>query len=341
MTLKDQLIRAAKVSLIATLIVSGCASREPVTDAAKAKTGDPLRGIDLYAAGAQAYRRGDREAALAQLSQAVRQNPNLRMAQSMLGDLYRTKGDYRNAATHYEKAAELDPYTLSNHYNLGVMYQYLNRLKDAAAAYLRALDLNPRDLKSNMNLGTVYLALGQTEDAVNYLERATMIDPASGEAWSNLGVAYDSRGKTALAEKAYRKALEHDSSPIIMMNLGSNLVSQGRAAEAVNVMKEVVARSNTAAAHKRYADALILSRQYDQALREYDTALKLDSNYTPAMNDKGFLLLKQYKAGLELDEEKLKEAVSLWKVSLRVNPNQPKIVQAVKETEKGGKLFGS
>lgn len=324
----------------AIVVSPGCAPREPIADAAKAKTGDPLRGIDLYAAGAQAYRRGDRETALAQLSQAVRQNPNLRMAQAMLGDLYRTKGDFRNAAVHYEKASQLDPYTLANHYNLGLMYQYLNRLKEAAVAYLKALDLNPRDLKSNMNLGTVYLALGQTDEAVNYLERATMIDGSSGEAWSNLGVAYDSRGKTSLAERAYRKALELDSSPVIMQNLGSNLVTQGRAAEAVNVMKEVVIRSNTASAHKRYADALILSRRYDDALKEYDTALKLDSNYLPAMNEKGFLLLKQYKAGLELDEDKLKEAVALWKVSLRANPNQPRIQQALKDSEKG-KLFGS
>src|SRR5262245_44494888 len=100
MTLKQQLGWSAKACLIVVLI-AGCAPREPIADAAKAKTGDPLRGIDLYAAGAQAYRRGDREAALKQLSQAVRQNPNLRMAQAMLGDLYRTKGDYRNAAVHY------------------------------------------------------------------------------------------------------------------------------------------------------------------------------------------------------------------------------------------------
>lgn len=318
---------------------SGCAPRRPVTDASKAAPTDPLAGIDLYAAGAQAYRRGDKETALRELLAAVKQNPNLRMAQAMLGDLFRSKGDYQNAAVHYEKASQLDPYSIANHYNLGVMYQLLNRLKDAAAAYLRALDLDPRDLRSNMNLGTVYLALGQTEDAVNYLERATMLDPNSGEAWSNLGVAYDARGKSQLAEKAYRKALELDGSPVIMQNLGSNLISQGRATEAVAVMRQVVERSNTAPAHKRFADALALAKQQEEALREYDTALRLDRNYYPAMNEKGALLIKQYHAQLDLDENKVKEAVALWKVSLRINPRQPRIETALKEFEKP-KLFG-
>jgi len=51
------------------------------------------------------------------------------------------------------------------------------------------------------------------------------------------------------------------------------------------------------------------------------------------MNDKGYLLLKQYRAGLELDENKLKEAVALWKVSLRINPRQPKVESTLKEFE--------
>src|SRR4051812_2985865 len=91
----------AVVTVMTTLVglcLAGCAPRKPITDASRAAASDPLRGIDLYAAGAQAYRRGDKEAALKQLSEAVSQNPNLRMAQAMLGDLYRSKGDYEHAA---------------------------------------------------------------------------------------------------------------------------------------------------------------------------------------------------------------------------------------------------
>jgi tetratricopeptide (TPR) repeat protein len=316
---------------------TGCAPRRAATDPAEAKPSEPLAAQDLYVEGAQAYRRGERDKALIALREAVRQNPNLRMAQAMLGDIYRTKGDYQNAAVHYEVATKLDPYTLSNHYNLGVVYQLLRRFQEAAASYLRALDLNPRDLKANMNLGTVYLALGDLDESVNYLERATMLDPTSAEAWSNLGVAYDARGKTTLAEQAYNKALELDASATAtLQNLGSNLVSQGKAAEAIAIMKDVTSRANTASAHKRYGDALALGRQYDAALSEYTTALNLDANYYPAMNEKAFVLLRQYKAGMELDEEKLKQAIALWKVSLRINPRQPRIQDALRTSERPG-----
>lgn len=333
------LVALAILSIGVTSI--SCAPHKPTTDAASAQANQQVAGSDMYVLGAQAYRSGEKEKAFKYLLDAVSQNPNLRMAQAMLADLYRQKGDYRNAAAHYDAAARLDPYSIANHYNLGVMYQLLRRFQDAAAAYLRALDLNPRDVKSNMNLGTVYLSLGQTNDAVNYLERATMIDGNSSDAWSNLGVAYDSVGKTQLAEQAYRKALElKGASPAVMQNLGANLITQNRTAEAVAVMEQVIQKSDTPSAHKVYGDALAQAKRYDEAIEQYNQALKLDKSYYPAMNGKGYALLAQYKSGMELDEDKLRDAAALWKVSLRLNPQQPKVAQALKEVETPSGTFG-
>ncbi|MGH7177208.1 MAG: tetratricopeptide repeat protein [Tepidisphaeraceae bacterium] len=331
------LVTGVSCLILAVAWGAGCAQPP------KKKTPKPvpaLKGIEIYAQAVEAYQRGDRDRAIATLNRALAVNPNLRMAQALLGDLYRTKGDYRSALGHYEVAAKLDPYSVSSNYNLGLVYQLLNRLQEAATAYLKALELNPRDFKSNMNLGTVYLALGKRDEAEQYLTKATELNPNSAQAWSNLGVAYDSRGKPAAAESAYRRSLELDSNSIsTLQNLGSNLITQGKAAEAINVMRQVVQRSDTASAHKRYGDALALGKQFEQAVQQYDIALRIDPNYYPAMNDKANVLIRQYRAGLELDDEKVRTAVDLWRASLKSNPQQPRVVAAMKEWDKP-QLFG-
>ena len=325
---------AIVVSMVLCAVLAGC------TPAARRQAAE-LKGIDDYVRGVQLYRAGNHDAAIAALENAVAANPELRMAHSMLGDAYRARGDYLRASVHFEAATRLDPYTSANHYNLGVSYQFLNRLQDAAAAYLRALQLNPQDVRSNMNLGLVYMALGQLDDAVTYLERATRLDPNSAAVWSNLGVALDARGSTVLAESTYRKALELDSdNPVTLQNLAANLISRGKGPEALSIMEQVVARHDTPSARKRYGDALALVRRYDQAMRQYDAALQADPKYLPAINEKAFVLIRQYTDGLQLDDAQRQQALELWRRSLRLNPNQPRVAEALRKWEKPG-LFGS
>jgi tetratricopeptide (TPR) repeat protein len=161
------------VALIAGVAGIACAPRA---------TQDPTRpaAVDLYVRAMEAYNQGDRAAAIAGLIDATQANPELRMAHSMLGDLYREQGAYARAAPHYEAMTQLDPYHLDNHYRLGVTYHLLARLQDAAAAYLRALQLNPQDMRSNMNLGLVYLSLGQLDDAARPELVRRVVEPRRG-----------------------------------------------------------------------------------------------------------------------------------------------------------------
>jgi len=331
--MRQIVLPALIVVVIALSAGTGCAPKTPEAEQR------PL-GVDYYVRGSQFYRAGQRDEAIKLLEQAVAANPDLRMAQSMLGDAYRGKGDYEKAAIHYDAASRLDRYNANNQYNLGVAYQFLNRLKDAAAAYIRALQLNPKDVKSNMNLGLVYLALGQTDDAVTFLERATRLDPKNAAAWSNLGVAMDARGSAVLAESTYRKALELASdNTVTLQNLAQNLIGQGKSSEAISIMEQVLTRIDTPSAHKRYGDALADAKRYDDAMKQYDIALQLDSRFLPALNEKGFLLIKRYVDGLDLDDSLRVNALQIWQSSLKLNPNQPRIVDAIKKWEKPG-LFG-
>lgn len=318
--------------------VAGCTTGARPSGAG-ASEGRPF-GVDYYVQAVEAYERGQPDRAIVLLLEALRQNPDLRMARSLLGDLYRARGDYKQALPNYQRLAELDAYTADNHYRLGLMYQLLNRLRDAAASYLRALELDPQDWRSNMNLGLVYLALNQIDDAVTYLERSSVLNPDNAEIWANLGVALDARGSVVLAEAAYKKSLELDTSQhTTLLNLGSNLVAQGKAQDALSVMERAVQKINTPPARKRYADALALNNQFDAAAREYDAAVRADPSYWPALTEKGFLMINLYRRGLELEEAQKRQAIDLWSKSLAIYPNQPRVRQAMKQWTGGG-LFG-
>src|SRR5690242_11574856 len=111
------------VSMLVVAVLHGCAGSEP--------SPSQLKGIDLYVQAVDAYHKGDRASAIAKLSTATQQNPNLLMAQSMLGDLYREQGAYSQALPHYETLATLDPYGSTTNYRLGLTNQFLNRLQQA------------------------------------------------------------------------------------------------------------------------------------------------------------------------------------------------------------------
>ena len=290
------------------------------------------KGISNYVKAVQAYQSGDKDRAISNALAAARANPDLIMARLMLGDLYRESGDYNKAVGQYEALVKLDPYSWSNFYKLGVSYQFLERLREAMNSYNRALKLNPDDPNSNMNLGLVHLYLGDPDDAVKYCERATLLDPKSASAFSNLGVALDARGEYARAEAAYRHSLDIDpDNPTTLLNLGTNLIAQNKGSEAVDIMERVVKAADTPLHRKRYGDALAKAGRYDDAIAQYQEALKIDPKYFPAMNEIGYARIAEYRNNLELDDAKRDEAVAMWNQSLAINPDQPKIQAAKQE----------
>jgi tetratricopeptide (TPR) repeat protein len=297
-------------------------------------------GVDKYIDGVHEYNAGDRAGAMSSFNQAIQINPSLRMAHVRLAALYREQGDYTDAAAQYETSTRLDPYSSDNAYNLGLSYQLLHRLADAAAAYLRALDLQPANVRANMNLGLVYLALGQPKDALPYLQKATEIDRNSAQAWSNFGVGLDAVGRLMDGQHAYERSLElNTGSPSTLENLAANLIAQKKAHESLAVCQQLILRSDNAISRTRFGQAMALSGRKDDAMEQYKIALQRDPQCYLPLTAEAFLLIDEYRDGMELDEPKREAALALWGASLRLNPNQPSAITAVQQWQ-SAQLFG-
>lgn len=312
-------------------LLTGCVSQpsgRPVSSSAS-------RGLDQYVQGYQAYKRGETELARQSLESAITNNPDLRMARVLLGEIYRTQNNYTAAARQYEVLTRIDPYTLNNHYYLGVCYQFLSRFREAAIAYLKGLELDPQDFKSNMNLGTVYLALGEVDQAVRYLDKATQINPESPVAWSNLGVALDARNSLVLAETAYRKALERDpDSQTILQNLANNLLAQKKVGEAKFLWEQVVSQNKTPFTLTRLGEAYTAAGDFDQARKTLDSVLTQDPRYIPALNAQAANYIRQYELSGFTEDKYRTAAVELLQKSLVLNAKQTRVAEELSKWSK-------
>ena len=296
----------------------------------------PAGPVGLYAEGVLARRAGDQNRALDLLLDAVQKDQRLIMANQVLGELYTERGDYASAQTYFQRLVRLDPGEAGNHFRLGYTYELLQKFNDAAASYLDGLKIDANDPKGNVGLGRTYLALGRPADARPYLDTATQLDPEDGQAWLNLGRSLDALDALAAAENAYRRALETlpTPTPALLRNLGLNLVRQGKGQEAVPLLQQVADAEPSPESFKDLGDAYIVEKDYDAALGQYDAALAADAAYVPALNAKGTAFVLQYQRGASLDEPLRERAVSLWRRSLELQADQPRVKEAIARFER-------
>ncbi|MEO1235678.1 MAG: tetratricopeptide repeat protein [Planctomycetota bacterium] len=204
----------------------------------------------------------------------------------------------------------------------------LNSTGEAIVQYRRALELNPDDPNSHRDLATAYLQVGRPDLAVPHAEAAVRLDPGSQPAWCNLAATYSLLGRYDEALRSYRTATEiGELDAPVLLGLGDTHLRLNNFQRAVNTLAELVRRFPGAVAHERLGYALFRVYDFDRALSQYQQALAYNPDKTQALNGVGACLLTAY---LQQDNSrrraKLYDALDAWRRSLRIDPDQPQIV---------------
>lgn len=190
--------------------------------------------------GLLAYRAGKTDDAKAELEPFVKKFPDHREAVMALADIRLNAGDADGAIELLKRLLEVGPDS-EVHHGLGLAYQRKNQVREAASHFQTAVQLNPNARESHMALGNLYL------DSELY----------------------------SLAEVSFRSALSLSQDEAAHVGLARSLNGQKRYDAALQVLSQVLQRSNTGPmAFLAAAEAAEGLGRRDEAVRLYEEVLK-------------------------------------------------------------------
>jgi tetratricopeptide (TPR) repeat protein len=178
-------------------------------DAAPASP-DRYKAIIWNAMGITEIRKGDPNAALQHLRQAVQADGSLTEARLNFGNTLAAFGQLQEAEGHLLAALEQRLELVEAMVGLGSVLLRQGRAVEAEQRYLRALELEPRRAEIHNGLGAALLLEGRLEEAQTRLQTALSLNPRLATVHLNIGFVLVKQGKIPDAKKQFELALAVD-----------------------------------------------------------------------------------------------------------------------------------
>lgn len=236
------------------------------------------------------------------------------------------KKDYERALSELEKAIALNESNYLYYYDMGKLQYLLKRFTDAKVSFNRSMELNNQFPPSVYNLGLTYVKLKDEENALESFKKSVKINPEYEKGYIEQARVYNRLGKLAECVKAYDELIKlFPDNTAAIMELGSVYYQYGKYAESEAQYKKALAS---------------LKKSEERTLTAYNLSKVLydNKNYTEAArygwiayDEKDFLINDTQQANvvynyalIQEKNEKLEDAVSLYKEALTLNPKHMK-----------------
>ncbi|HUI91425.1 MAG TPA: tetratricopeptide repeat protein [Chitinivibrionales bacterium] len=216
-------------------------------------------------------------------------------------------GASTEAASVYKKILAKEPRNFEAQANLAFAYLQAERYDKAIAEYNRAISLDSRNAECWANLGFAYEKTGKSSKAADCISKSVELNPSNVEARMNLAAMYENAGAWDKAIAHYEAAIKTDAKRgDAYSGVARCMTEKGNIAGAKKYCQEAIANDpNNADAHWQLGNILWKKENKQaEALKEYETSVKLDENSQ---------IFYENLALLQDDMGKKDEALATWK----------------------------
>jgi tetratricopeptide (TPR) repeat protein len=292
-----------------------------------------------YLAGRLAAMMDDTTTARAHLETAVKLDPSLIVAQSLLADVYSAQRDYNAAAAAYKKVIELDADRIDAHHGLGSIYLRMQRFSDAIGPLERTVALDPNRKEAYNDLGTAreeakdfaqaaeayekyislkpdnpwygYLRLGlcrmetnELDAAVSALQEAQKLQPNDVKTNFKLAEAYTRTRRLDMAEETYKdlSGINPEGATTYYGKIITMYDEAGQYDKAIEAARKIIEfNPKNELAFFNLGIMFLKLQRYDEAVGAFKDALDLKPGYASALYNIGYSysLANKYKEAVE------------------------------------------
>jgi tetratricopeptide (TPR) repeat protein len=217
---------------------------------------------------------------------ALALDEKLAAAHICLGTLDNGTGQYGSATAEFHRALETEPTSDDAYRGLGFAYEHLGKLAEAERTHRQAIDLRPQYWGGYSWLGAFYFRQARYSDAAEMFKHVVALVPDSFRAYNNLGGTY---------------------------------IHMGRYNDAVAVLQRSVAIRPNAIGYSNLATAYFHQRQFAEAARTFEEAVKLDQRDYQLWGNLGDAYF--WAPGKRADAVRAyQKAITLARENLPINP---------------------
>ena len=252
-------------------------------------------------------------------AEAIEKAPGFVPLYCLLGDIYRSVGQFDNAITEYKMAIWLDSLNIPAYRHLCQAYEEIGDYDSAVEIYEKLIQIMPNIPEFHSNLANILYIKGDADAAVSHFQTAVTLNP--NKQWTSvinqtLGYVFqEAKSDLNAAISSYQSAYLLTPEDIdIYINLGSAFYDKEDYNNALTVYRNALdLQPDNAKIHCNLGFLYWGKGDIDEAIKEYELAIEYDNNYDIAYNNLGVIYLD--------DLGRVQKAMDLFKKSVACNPN--------------------
>lgn len=242
-----------------------------------------------------------------------------------MADMYFASNQSRKSKETFEKIIKKFPSHTPAYLKLGELYYFVRQYKEASDMVNKAIRLEPDNADAYFLRGNIFREAGDTAKAISSFQTATELNPTNDDAWYDLGLMHYHK-RNPLSLQFLQKALQLKKSVRNLFAFGSALQRFGKYEDALRIYDTIIKIQPDEPAAKFNKGAILTDvyNQYDKAQDIFEEILMKDSMNIPARLALAWCLENTGKKKTAMEE---------YKKVLKFQPNNPKAVEALNRLE--------